>query len=453
MVTVSAPTCPPLREDPEALIEEAWQRARQRRRRRMRLALLAALFVALAAAVAIVIADGGDRTSRGGGSSSGAAVRGVFRPGRYWYTRTIVSAGAPVIAIAVPSARAILETWIGTDGTWRQRVTVPSEPAEASDTIIGGDRLFPPQANAIGSDDGVAFNPRDPGDGLFSYRQLQTLPTSTVALRSRIARAVAAQTERDLNAYVLPGRNHRQNVAGLRPRYFGGPAGQLQQTLIAISDLEASPLPNRVRAALFRVSENLPGVSVTAGAHDRLGRSGVAVSAGDALPLIFDPRTGSLLAGVSGVVVADGPVDSITATPAHVASINEPTGLQPLGLTVAPASGDRASTFTVHLTVSRTLTRPARAPFLAADMFGPTGPGCFYWMSRPPFARIPPGSTTTRGTVITYTYRLSAAAIHRPGWCPGRYQLLISPIFGSPLGDGGRTARERSHAAAYFTAG
>ncbi|HUA48654.1 MAG TPA: hypothetical protein VMA77_25705 [Solirubrobacteraceae bacterium] len=451
-MTVSTPPRPPRRQDPDALIEEAWQRTRQRRRRRLRLALLAALFVALAAAVTIRIAGGG-LISGGGGSSSGAAARGVSSPGRYWYTRTIVPAGAPVIGIAVPSAHAIVETWIGTDGTWRQRLTVPSDPGEASDTIIGGDGLFPPQANATGSTNGVPFNPRDPGDGLFTYRQLQLLPTSTVALRSRIARAVVAQTERDLNAYVLPSRNHRQIVARLRPRYFGGPAGRLQQTLIAISDLEASPLPNRVRAALFRVAESLPGVRVTAGAHDRLGRSGVAVMAGDALPLIFDPRTGSLLAGVAGVVVADGPVDSITATPAHVASINEPAGLQPLGLTVAPPSGNRATTFTAHLTVSGTLTRSARAPFLAADIFGPTGPGCFYWMSRPPFVRIPSGTTTTRGTVITRTFRLSPAVVNRRDWCPGRYQLVISPISPSAIGAAGATARERAHAAAYFTAG
>ncbi len=286
----------------------------------------------------------------------------------------------------------------------------------SSDTIIGGDGRFPPQANATGSYDGVPFNARDPGDGLFTHHQLQLLPTNVAGLRSRIKAAVAAQTDRNLNAYVLPGKHHRQIVARLRPRYFGGAAGQTGQVLMAMSDLEASPLPSRLRAALFGVAKSLPGVHA---------------SAGD--------------------VVAQGPVNSLTAVPEHVAAIAEPTGLQPPQLAITPRSGRPGTTFTIRLTTPATTARSHHAPALDANMFGPTGPGCIYWTSRPPVARIPPGRAATRAGTVTYTYQLSAGAIGRPAWCTGRYQLLISPIWQSQAPGQPDTMNQLSHAAAYFT--
>jgi hypothetical protein len=451
-MTVTAPPRPPGPDELQALIEEAWQHARRRRRRRIRFALLVAGMVAIGGVVdAIGSADGG-RSLTGGSRPSGAAVTGAGLPVRYWYTRTVVAAGAPVIGIAQPSGRETIETWIGTDGTWRQRAIEPSNATASSDAVIGGDGLFPPQANATGSDNGAAMNSRNPGDGLFTWRELQSLPTSTTALRSRIREAVAAQTTRDLNDYVLPGSHHRQIVARLRPRYFGGPAGQTGQALIAISDLEASALPARLRAALFAVAKTLPGVRATNGARDALGRTGVALSQGGGLPVIFDPRTGTLLAGVSGTVVAQGPVNSITAIPKHLTPIAEPRGLQPPEMAIAPASGAPSTTFVIHLATPTAAAHSNVAPVLEANMFGPTGPGCFYWMSRPSFVRIPPGIAATRAGTVTYTYQLSAAAIARLAWCPGRYQLLISPIWQSPAPRSpGPTDQQLSHAAAYFT--
>jgi hypothetical protein len=451
-MTVSAPPRPPEPDELQALIEEAWQHARRRRRRRIRVALLVAGIVAIGGVVdAIGSADGG-RSLTGGSRPSGAAVTRAGLPVHYWYTRTVVAAGAPVIGIAQPSGRETIETWIGTDGIWRQRAIEPSNASVSSDAVIGGDGLFPPQANANGSVNEVAINPRNPGDGLFTWRELQSLPTSTTILRSRIERAVAAQITRDLNDYVLPGRHHRQIVARLRPHYFGGPAGQTGQALIAISDLEASPLPTRLRAALFAVAKTLPGVRATNGEHDALGRTGVALSQGGGLPLIFDPRTGTLLAGVSGTVVAQGPVNSITAVPKHVTPIAEAHGLQPLQMVIAPRSGARDTTFTIHLATPIAAAHSNVAPALDANIFGPTGPGCIYWMSRPSFVHIPSGTAATRASAVTYTYRLSAGAIASLAWCPGRYQLLTSPIWHSPAPRSpGPTGQQLSHAAAYFT--
>lgn len=451
-MTVTAPSRPPRPDELQALIEEAWQHARRRRRRRIRLALLVAGMVGIGGAVDTIESADGGRSLTGGGRPTGAAVRVAGLPVRYWYTRTVVAAGAPVIGSAEPSGRETIETWIGTDGTWRQRVIEPSNASASSDAVIGGDGLFAPQANATGTVSGVAINNRNPGDGLFTPSELQSLPTSTTALRGRIERAVAAQTTRDLNDYVLPGSHHRQIVARLRPRYFGGPAGQTGQALIAISDLEASPLPARLRAALFAVAKTLPGIRATNGARDALGRTGVALSQGGGLPLIFDPRTGTLLAGMSGTVITQGPVNSITAIPKHLTPIAEPRGLQPPEMAIAPQSGAPSTTFTIRPATPTAAAHSNVAPVLEANMFGPTGPGCFYWMSRPSFVRIPPGIAATRAGTLTYTYQLSARAIARLAWCPGRYQLLTSPIWHSPAPRSpGPTDQQLSHAAAYFT--
>jgi len=451
-VTVTAPSRPPRPDELQALIEEAWQHARRRRRRRIRLALLLAGLVGIGGAVDVIGSADGGRSLTGGSRPSVAAVPGAGLRVRYWYTRTVAAAGAPVIGIAEPSGRETIETWVGTDGTWRQRAIEPSNAGASSDAVIDGDGLFPPQANATGSANGVAINNRNPGDGLFTSSELQSLPTSTTALRSRIERAVAAQTTRDLNEYVLPGRHHRQIVARLRPRYFGGPAGQTGQALIAISDLEAGPLPARLRAALFAVARTLPGVRATSGARDALGRTGVALSQGGGLPLIFDPRTGALLAGVSGTVLTQGPVNSITAIPKHVTPLAEPRGLRPPEMAIAPRSGAPSATFTIRLTTGTAAAHSNLAPVLEANVFGPTGPGCFYWMSRPSFVRIPPGIAATRADTVTYTYQLSAGSIARLAWCPGRYELLISPIWHSPAPRSpGPTDQQLSHAAAYFT--
>ncbi|MBV9422451.1 MAG: hypothetical protein JOZ98_06055 [Solirubrobacterales bacterium] len=206
--------------------------------------------------------------------------------------------------------------------------------------IIGGDGLFPPQANATWSVNGIMTNGRDPGDGLFTYPQLQALPTKIGALRDLIQRAVRPQAERNLDHYVLPGPHHRAIVARLWSGYLGGRAGLAEQALIAISDLDASPVRPGVRGALLAVAETIPGVAIVPGVRDVLGRLGVAVSTAQGPRLIFSPRTGALLEGVSGMIVARGPVRSLDAVPAHVAPIAEPAGLRPPRLTISPPIRD-----------------------------------------------------------------------------------------------------------------
>lgn len=452
-MTVEAPPRLPDRDELQALIEEARRRARRRRHRR--LWMLAALIIV---GMAIYVAVGRGGSGRSGARGSGTAGLGVEsaspRSAEYWYTRTVVAAHQPLIGMAVPLASETIETWIGADGAWRRRAIEPSDRSLSSDMIIGGDGLFPPQANATWSVNGMMTNGRDPGDGLFTYRQLESLPTSISALRDLIQRAVRAQAERDLDHYVLPGPDHRAGVARLRSGYLGGREGLAERALIAISDLDASPVRPGVRAALLDVAETVPGVAIVRGVRDGLGRLGVAVSTAQGPRLIFSPRTGALLEGVTGTIVARGPVRSINAVPAHVAPIAEPAGLRPPQLTISPRIGTPATVFTVRLQASGVVHRVGQAPAMAAFMFGPTGLGCFYWMSKPPFVRIPPGTVSSQAGQTTYTYSLSASTLDRGAWCAGRYVLVTSPqpLPAQPIAGKRVAVRERlSHAAAYFT--
>jgi hypothetical protein len=319
----------------------------------------------------------------------------------------------------------------------------------SSDVIVAGDGLFPPQANATSSVVGGAMtNARDPGDGVFTYRQMHSLPTSVPALRARIEQAVSAQTERNVNANVPPGKHHREIVARLRPRYFRGPQGIPSLALIAISDLGASPIPPRLRTALFRTATTIPGVHATA-ARDRLGRSGVAVFT-YGTRLIFDRRTGSMLAGVSGTIVAHGAVNSIGALPDRLAPIPEPAGLEPPRLSVFPSWGGQRTVFTIRFPAPTGTRRGDRAPHLWTSMFGPTGPGCYFWTSRPPNVSVAPGSVHTAAGSPEYVYRLSASVLDRRAWCPGRYQVIITPIQPSQEAAGGVRRLPPSSAAVYF---
>ncbi len=297
----------------------------------------------------------------------------------------------------------------------------------------------------------MPINPRDPGDGLFTARELDSLPVSVPALKARLEQAVIAQELRNLDAYVVPGPHRAPELTRLRPTFL---AGRTTHMLFAISALDMSPLPSPLPGALYRVARALPGVRVTA-ARDGQGRGGVEV-AGGGLALIFDPRTGALRSdttgtifdqGTAGTILAQGPVRDLDAIPRGLTPIRT-TVPRPPATTLAPATGTRATTFTLRLAVPHSPTATQRPPALAAEMFGPTGPHCIFWLSPPPVVRISAGTITRRHHLTFATYRITPAAIGRRAWCPGRYQLMVTPLRGSPA----RMAVPRSFAAAYFTA-
>ena len=107
-----------------------------------------------------------------------------------------------------------------------------------------------------------------------------------------------------------------------------GPPGD-GETLQIIGDLlRNSWAPPAVRAALYTIVAQFPGIQLIGATHDQLGRAGTAVgytSHGNTWELIFDPRTAALLAEEyvdnTGAVtdgwtayLSSGIVDSTSAT-------------------------------------------------------------------------------------------------------------------------------------------
>lgn len=440
-VTASPP--PTQRGDPEALIEEAWQRARRRRRRRRLAAITGLLIVGIGALAWMALSNGSTAADDRANRPPPPALTG--KTARYLYTRAVVAARGSAAGRS-PAGETTVENWVGSDGTWRLRETLPRRAAGSIDMVVSGDGLFPPQANATAATNGAPTNMRDPGDGLFTARQLDALPTNVSALKAQLQQAVIALQLRNLDAYVGPGPHRAAQLKRLRPVFL---AGRTADTLIAIAGLDMSPLPGSLPAALYHVARALPGVRAT-DTHDALGRPGVEV-AGGGFALIFDRQTGALRStttgtffdqGTAGTIVAQAPVPNAFAIPQGLRPIRSRVARAPT-ITLTPATGSPATRFTLRVTVPPSQAAAKRSPAIAAQMFGPTGPNCRYWVSRPPVARIAPGTVTRQHQLTFATYRITPAAIGHSGWCPGRYQLMLT----SPI----RPAVPRSFAATYFT--
>lgn len=114
------------------------------------------------------------------------------------------------------------------------------------------------------------------GTGGLTWDQLTRLPTSPTALRAR------------LQPYAEPQRDPSQAV------------------FATVGELLASPAPPKVRAALYRMAAELPGVRVAGPAADSTGRHGTAVERGDGTVVIryLIDRTGQLLETVVTTVHA-----------------------------------------------------------------------------------------------------------------------------------------------------
>jgi hypothetical protein len=411
-LSATAPPQSPSRGDVEALIEEAWQHARRRQRRRRVAVLagvgLAALIVLVWTAVSDVGATRQGSTARAG---STAGVRGVLR---FRCTRAVISAGT---GSGVPGRLVTVENWVGTDGSWRLRETELGGAPGSLDVVVTGDGLLPPQTNAYGAFDGVPFNPHDPGDGLFTASQLASLPTNSSALAIRLQQAVAAEDLRNLNAYLGPGPHTAAQLRRLRRVFLGG---RVSQALLAIADLDMTPSPHWLSYGLYRAARELPGAHVTVAGHGAQRRV-VRIAAGG-YAMTFDAQTGMLRSGSTGVFFDQGSAGAIT-----------------------PRAGTPTTTFTLR-TRSTRITTASTAPGMAAEMFGPTGPNCTFWASRPPLERIPPGTVTQSASGALAAYQITPNVIGRHAWCPGRYQLMINPTTTTP----GHSSVPRSFAAIYF---
>lgn len=441
-MSATAPPQSPPQEDVEALIEEAWQHARRRQRRRRVAVLAGAGLVALVALVWAAVSDGGAARHGSAGRAGGAA--GGRLP-QYRYTRAAILAAA---GSGLPRRSVTVENWVGTDGSWRLRETVLGGGPGSLDVVTTGDGLLPPQTNTYGAFDGVPFNPHDPGDGLFTDKQLASLPTDPSALATRLTQAVAAEDLRNLNAYLGPGPHTPTQLRRLRHVFLGR---RVSQTLLAIADLDMTPLPDPLTYALYRVARELPGAHVTVAGPGPQRRE-VRITA-DGYSMTFDDHTGMLRSGSTGVffdqgsagtIKAQGIVSSLDAIPKGVAPV--PSRVErPPTIAITPRTGTPTTTFTLRTRLNHPATT-STVPALAAEMFGPTGPNCTFWASRPPIARIPPGTVTRSGTGAVAAYQITPNVIGRRTWCPGRYQLMINPATTVP----GHSSVPRSFAATYF---
>ncbi len=270
--------------------------SRPYRRHTVALAIAAA---GLAIAIALPIALPGGRT--GGADPAAAAllhrvaIRAAHQPpdpapgpGQFLYSRSesaftmlyVVGNGETFLF----QARGIRESWIALNGSGRvlntpEPITFPTEHDRATWVAAGK-----PSLEWVVEGDSE-FEDLNPGE--LTLRDLTDLPTDPEELRDVIE-------SREL---------------------IGGPGGDWE-TFVIIGDLlrETRTTP-QVRAALYQVAAELPGVELVGRVLDGASRPGVAVAytnpSGDSrsrFELIFDPKTAELLSEAE-VLVADTTVD------------------------------------------------------------------------------------------------------------------------------------------------
>lgn len=416
--------------------------------------------------------------------------------GPFWYMRAIGTMRAPRCAkplpgVMHPCASTVwfdvvmsTETWVGADGTMRERsvevsqrfasaagrarwvasgkpVPVPVSVAQGDALDIGSGHFPPPPFGAIAADvppmEGPpsGAGPVDVGDGVLTYGELLALPTGGRVALARIERAVTALRYR-YGRMLL--RWHSPGAATVA-RGDLGPIpkdGRSIQELTLIAHLDAAPVPAHVRLALFHAAATLPGVGVAPGARD-----GVKVSASsphwEPVSFTFDPRTGELLTGPrmdggypdvpgpASAVVAQGPVASVTALPDGVRPIRGvgrpplwPSPPAPAGEAISPAVGGRATVFTILLAATAG-ERAQPAPTAWLGVTGSAGSG-IYPSENGGFdpclprtsVRVWPATTIHRAGRLVYVYRIAPPRFHLKAWCTGRYELGIQ-TFPNPL--------------------
>lgn len=489
-MTAEAPPRLPDHDDLEALIEEARQRARGRRRRNGAAALIAALLIV--GGYLLAAQAGGDRAASRAAIGRSSSVPLRVGAGPFWYTRTVGTMRAsrcakPLPGVMNPCGSTVwfdvvmsTETWVGTDGTMRERSVEVSQrfasPADRARWVASrrpgpvptddaqGDALdiapghFP--SSLFGQLDAdvpplegppSGAGPIDVGDGLFTYRQLLALPTGGRAALARIDQARAELRHRYARMLL---RWHSPGAALIAHADLAPipNAGRAIQELLLIAHLDTAPVPTRVRLGLLHAATALPGVTIAPHAG-----TGVTLSAAaphwQPVSFTFDPRTGELLtgppmdagaadvAGPDSTVVAQGPVDSITALPDRVKPIRGlsapplwPSPPSPTIETVQPAIAGPQTMFTIQL-AGVSGQRPESAPTAWLGITGSAGNGIYrgpneaYDPCLPPTSlRVWPTKTIHRAGELVYVYRVGPERFHLRTWCPGRYSIGLDTL-------------------------
>jgi hypothetical protein len=416
------------------------------------------LFAVIGIAVVVGVSQSGGQTRRGGGRASAGVAANARFVGRIWYSRAIVQRLSPLpivprlmragakpgpVPLVYFHMRTSYETWIGSDGSFRQRQVVLSESFA---TAAGRRRWHAahqslPSGAAVGTGSdglnvgnsefpaGLASSQSDPGDSLFTAGQLLGLPDNPGAVSHALVAAQRALTRRQEEAYVQSGPHHAAGVARL-VRLNDSRKQLAFLVLDSVASLAISPISDELRRRLVTAASITPGVRTsTSGAL--LGLTVPGLRFGGAV--VFDRRTGELLQGMPqapGTIVAQGIVGAIGALPHGLRPITARHVPSPPVPKLTPASGTAQTIFTLQLPAGA--MGATSAPHVFADMSGPTGPDCHYQYSQPGIARIPTG--TSRGDIDTFV--VAPRAIGRDSWCSGRYGLQVAAGKDATLGTG-----------------
>jgi hypothetical protein len=329
--------------------------AKPKRRVRVGLAVVAAAFAVALVATLLIPADGTPQSSAAA-TLDHAALVAASRPSgpvpgahRYLYYEVTQGSvqGTPVPVGQKPilyRETETLDTWVATNGSGRQRiayapdtVVLPSQRAEWDNTpprVIPpttSDTIFPttfPGSSPVG---GPLVVPQGKQKSyVLSYPSAAKFPTQPAALKRAIE------------------------------KYYGVTGGATTLFSLAGNVLQVGASP-ALRAALFKLVEQLPGVTLLGPTKDASGRAGIGVAMTThklRSILVFDPHTSAVL----GDLIVTVRSSSVLGT------------VEPKGTVVA---------FTTYGTtgLSRTITRlpnGTEVPMTADSMTSKNGSGALY---------------------------------------------------------------------------
>ena len=187
----------------------------------------------------------------------------------------------------VPEER---ETWVRPDGSGWSR------------SISGRARFLSARQRAAWV---RAGSPRLPRAGRVSIQRFRRFPRHTLSLSfipfSRLARLPTEPQRLRRWIEAHEGRGESLSTAGTTSSGLPPVNSRDAKTFAAIGSLlQQTTAPPALRAALYEVASELPGVQLLGTATDPAGRKGIGVAYdnpqhGERLELIFDPKTSALL--------------------------------------------------------------------------------------------------------------------------------------------------------------
>jgi hypothetical protein len=263
------------------------------RRQRVRVALVvAATTLVVALVTTLLIVPTGSPSSSAATALNEVAMVAASRPSgpvphahQYLYYEmtqgfvqtTPISAGQKSVLYRYTDTE---NTWVAINGTGRQRITYASPtvvlPYQRDQSSTSRAQLSPPSASDTTFP--TTFSGGQPVGGPL----IRTGPTSYVL--SYVDTAVLPTQPAALERYI--------------ERYYGVPRSQATTVFFFAANNLAVGASPAVRAALFKVVERLPGVTLLGRTKDASGRVGVGVGLSttpDRLILIFNPHTSTVL--------------------------------------------------------------------------------------------------------------------------------------------------------------